>query len=53
MHWLPFSRAKGSLASLPSAIRNEWENTTDSAAIRRRASKLFLRWAEAEAGMTG
>src|SRR5580704_16801413 len=44
MHWLPVIHAKGSLASLPSAIRKEWENTTDSAAASRTASKLLARW---------
>src|ERR1700688_3420453 len=44
MHWLPVIRAKGSFASLPSAMRNEWENTTDRAAASRTASKLLARW---------
>src|SRR5438105_14852010 len=43
MHWLPVSQMNGSLASLPSAIRKECENTTDNAAMRRSASKLLRR----------
>src|SRR3954454_17936310 len=41
--WLPLSQTKGSLASVPSAIRKECENTTDSAASSRSASKLLPR----------
>src|SRR5438034_1287087 len=49
-HWLPVTRTNHSLASLPSAIRKEWENTTDSAAIRRTASKLLARWSVGRLG---
>src|SRR2546430_16114379 len=49
-HWLPVMRTNHSLASLPSAIRKEWENTTDSAAMRRTASKLLARWSAGRLG---
>src|SRR5437588_1503996 len=51
MHWLPVSQMNGSLASLPSAIRKECENTTDNAAIRRSASKLLRRWRGSAPGL--
>src|SRR5262249_40962981 len=43
----------GSLASLPSAIRKECENTTESAAIRRSASKLLRRLTMSDLAITG
>src|SRR5439155_2472716 len=48
--WLPVTRTNHSLAPLPSAIRKEWENTTDSAAMRRSASKLLARWSVGRLG---
>src|ERR1700679_1759017 len=50
-HWLPLSHTNGSRASLPSAIRNECENITDSAATSRSASKLLARPAVRDCGI--
>src|SRR5665213_2349521 len=40
-HWLWLSHTSGSRAWVPSAIRNEWEKITVSAATSRRKSKLL------------
>ena len=41
--WLPVSQISGSWSCVPSAIRKECEKTTEAAATRRSASKLFRR----------